>query len=320
MTEIALEHCPFCYPHPACDEYPPYVTQEPGVTNYWSVWARCCDFYGPMFATPELAAEAWNRRGMVTNLEDTETIDLFEGILGADPEAFLTESIVYSVTQNELLKFASVLAPRHAMEAVARLQRRLTAEREGVQEYKAQQCKAVTALEDELAASQKAAARWEKRYEQQKGCARTFKSQRDQIRADTDLALLFANSLLDSLSHLDENSTSGLGCELIALLQSDVNEFISTMQAHEKYYTSPNEVITAPSKEFEDTKRLCILLSSDRKDMLDLMRELSENIDLTDVRLVSDMIESILAKLNQRRDEVFEISDRIFKDAPVPSA
>jgi hypothetical protein len=249
MTDITLLHCPFCYPHPACDEYPPLVTQEIGGSNSWSVWARCCDFYGPLFSTPELAAEAWNRRGMVTKLEDKETIDLFEGILGADPEAFLTDSVVYSVTQNELLKFASVLAPRHAMEAVARLQRRLTAEREGVEEYKTQQNLAITALEQELADKTQSAARWEKRYEQQKGCARTFKSQRDQIRADTDLALLFANSIIEDLSHLDENSMSGVDCELIALLQSQVNEFISTMQAHEKYYTSQNEVIIAPSKE-----------------------------------------------------------------------
>lgn len=498
MTDITLAHCPFCYPHPACDEYPPFVTQEIGGSNSWSVWARCCDFYGPLFSTPELAAEAWNRRGMVTKLEDKETIDLFEGILGADPEAFLTDSIVYSVTQNELLKFASVLAPRHAMEAVARLQRRLTAEREGMEEYKARQnlavteleqeledavtlgdqlhvdrnglielitmmmghtptvhfstllkngqggagasrsvikfmCTvidlllldeqtpsiakgafsvarqywfegvgtesdldvarsqcwefleakgsgvdisdnedavtrallcvlspdkiddedfvheslewlfemvssftevrlhqrltaerevgeehksqhnlAITALEQELADKTQSAARWEKRYEQQKGCARTFKSQRDQIRADTDLALLFANSLLESLSHLDENSMSGVDCELIALLQSQVNEFISTMQAHEKYYTSQNEVIIAPSKELEDTKRLCILLSSDRKDMIDLLRKFSEDIDVTDVQLVAEMIQSTLGGMHKRRDEIFQISERLF--------
>jgi hypothetical protein len=316
MTDIPLVHCPFCYPHPACDEYPPFVTQEIAGSNSYCVWARCCDFYGPLFATPELAAEAWNRRALVTKLEDKETIDLFEGILGADPQAFLTESVVYSVTQNELLKFASVLAPRHASEAVARLQRRLTAEREGMEEYKAQQCKAVTALEEELETFRKAADRWEKHYEQQKGCARNFKDQRDQLKADSELALNFANVLLENLGSLDEHSMSGLDCEIVALMQSEVSEFISTMQAHEKHYTSPNEVITAPAQDIEDAKRLCILLSSDRKDMLGLLREFSEDIDITDVQLVAETIQSLLEKMNLRRDEIFQISNRVFKDLP----
>jgi hypothetical protein len=240
-TEIALEHCPFCYPHPACDEYPPFVTQEPGVNRYWSVWARCCDFYGPLFATPESAAEAWNRRGMVTKMEDKETIDLFEGILGADPEAFLTESIVYSVTQNELLKFASVLAPRHAMEAVARLQCRLTAERQGVEAYKAQQNLAVTALEQEIADQTKSAKRWKKRCEQQKGCARTFKSQRDQIKADIEASQNFLGQLIEDLECLDLAAIGSVDRALLESGLADTREFITKLKFHERYYSLPTE-------------------------------------------------------------------------------
>jgi lysyl-tRNA synthetase class I len=316
MTELALEPCPFCYPHPACDEYPPYVTQEIVGSNSWCVWARCCDFYGPLFATPELAAAAWNRRGMVTKLEDKETIDLFEGILGADPQAFLTDSIVYSVTQNELLKFASVLAPRHAMEAVERLQRRLTAERQGVEDYEAQQNLAVTALEEELAHQTKSATRWEKRYEQQKGCARSFKCHRDQLRVDLDVTHAFLGRLVEDLECIDDAAIGQLNSELLESKKTEARELVEKIKSHERFYSSPGEVINNPEQALEEAKRLCVLLNSDRKDVLDFITTLTDDADLTDEKLVADLIEAVLNKMDLRRDEIFQISDQVFKDHP----
>lgn len=238
MTDFALEPCPFCYPHPACDEYPPSITQEIVGSNSWCVHAPCCDFYGPLFGTKAEAAKAWNRRGMVTPMDDQQAIELFEGILASDPQAFLAGSTVYQVTKDELLKYVAELAPKHAMEAVARLQRRLKAEREGVEDYKAQTNKAVIALEDELEAQTKSSTRWENRYEQQKGCARNFKSQRDQLKEDSELTQEFMRGLLDNLNGLDDADMGKMDRGSVIALRAEVSEFISKIKAHERYYSS----------------------------------------------------------------------------------
>jgi hypothetical protein len=47
-------------------------------------------------------------------LDNKQVIDLFEGVIGTDPQAYLENSIVYQVTQDELLKFAGVLAAKQA--------------------------------------------------------------------------------------------------------------------------------------------------------------------------------------------------------------
>ncbi|WP_338924654.1 hypothetical protein V0M98_34105 (plasmid) [Pseudomonas silesiensis] len=45
-------------------------------------------------------------------LDDQQVIDLFETVIGTDPQAYLENSIVYQVTQDELLKFAAALRAR----------------------------------------------------------------------------------------------------------------------------------------------------------------------------------------------------------------
>lgn len=45
-------------------------------------------------------------------LDDQQVIDLFETVIGTDPQAYLENSIVYQVTQEELLKFAAALAAK----------------------------------------------------------------------------------------------------------------------------------------------------------------------------------------------------------------
>lgn len=110
MADLHLEPCPFCYPHPACDEYPPVIKKEIDNSSYWSVWAPCCDFYGPLHSTPEEAAAAWNRRGLASQVTDQEVIETFERVLAADPQAFLEDTVVYSVTQDELLQFVAAMA------------------------------------------------------------------------------------------------------------------------------------------------------------------------------------------------------------------
>ena len=62
-----LKACPFCYPHPACDEYPPYITQEIADSGAWCVHAPCCDFYGPLSSTKEEATRKWNTRDQLPN-------------------------------------------------------------------------------------------------------------------------------------------------------------------------------------------------------------------------------------------------------------
>lgn len=151
LEEIELEPCPFCYPHVAGDEYPPTIKKEIDGSKYWCVWAPCCDFFGPLHLTPQEAAAAWNRRGLVSQVTGKEVVDTFEKILAKDPQAILENSVVYSVTQEELLEFVAQMAPKQARDAIATLTRRLKAEREGVEEYKLMSSQAVTALEQELA-------------------------------------------------------------------------------------------------------------------------------------------------------------------------
>lgn len=57
-----LAPCPFCYPHAACDEYPPYLTHEIKESSAWCVHAPCCDFYGPLSTTEDEAIRKWNAR------------------------------------------------------------------------------------------------------------------------------------------------------------------------------------------------------------------------------------------------------------------
>ena len=45
-------------------------------------------------------------------LDNKQVIDLFETVIGTDPQAYLENSIVYQVTQDELLKFAAALRAR----------------------------------------------------------------------------------------------------------------------------------------------------------------------------------------------------------------
>jgi hypothetical protein len=50
----------------------------------------------------------------VKALDNKQVIDLFEGVIGTDPQAYLENSIVYQVTQDELLKFAAELVANQA--------------------------------------------------------------------------------------------------------------------------------------------------------------------------------------------------------------
>lgn len=45
-------------------------------------------------------------------VDDQQVIDLFEKVIGTDPQAYLANSIVYQVTQEELLKFAAALSAK----------------------------------------------------------------------------------------------------------------------------------------------------------------------------------------------------------------
>jgi hypothetical protein len=47
-------------------------------------------------------------------LDNKQVIDLFERVIGTDPQAYLENSIVYQVTQDELLKFAADLVAKQA--------------------------------------------------------------------------------------------------------------------------------------------------------------------------------------------------------------
>lgn len=105
MAHPQLESCPFCCP-------PKAAAALVGGPNLWRVFAPCCKFYGPAFGTAEEATRAWNKRGIAAPLDEKSTIDLFEVIIGTDPQAFLHESVVYQVTQVELLKFAQTLVSK----------------------------------------------------------------------------------------------------------------------------------------------------------------------------------------------------------------
>lgn len=68
---VELAPCPFCYPHPSCDEYPPWVTQEIADSGAWCIHAPCCDFYGPLSSTKAEAARKWNARAkLIQTLHD----------------------------------------------------------------------------------------------------------------------------------------------------------------------------------------------------------------------------------------------------------
>ncbi|MBI6885752.1 Lar family restriction alleviation protein [Pseudomonas putida] len=125
MSNIALAPCPFCYPHPACHEHPPVMTKEDPGSRCWCVYAPCCDFFGPIFETQEEAAAAWNKRGQLGKVQDAQILGLFESVLASDPQAYLSGSTVYQVTDKELLAFVSKIPALVALEAIATLQKQV---------------------------------------------------------------------------------------------------------------------------------------------------------------------------------------------------
>ena len=132
-----LKACPFCYPHPACDEYPPYITQEIADSGAWCVHAPCCDFYGPLSSTKEEAARKWNTRAQLPSQggEAVEVVayhgirpDSGEGFVGARwPNAFGQDCIVeplMTVAQHQRI-VADLTANRDALLNVMRARKML---------------------------------------------------------------------------------------------------------------------------------------------------------------------------------------------------
>lgn len=218
MEQIQLEPCPFCFPHAAGDEYPPTIKKETDGSKYWCVWAPCCDFFGPLHLTPQEAAAAWNRRGLVSQVTGKEVVDTFEKILAKDPQAFLEKSVVYSVTQEELLEFVAQMAPKQARDAIATLTRRLNAEREGVEEYKLMSSQAVTALEQELAELNKSSEVWKARAALAKG----FQDKNRFHREHLEDAFISLAGLLHDVQCLDDGDMPPHNREILAAMDSEM--------------------------------------------------------------------------------------------------
>ena len=220
VEHIELEPCPFCYPHAAGDEYPPTIKKEVDGSRYWCVWAPCCDFFGPLFLTPQEAATAWNRRGLVSQVTGKEVVETLEKILAEDPQAILENSAVYSVTQEELLEFVAQMAPKQARDAIATLTRRLKAEREGVEEYKSISSLAVTALEQELAELKKSSEVWKARAALAKG----FKDKNKFHREHLEDVFMSLAGLLHDVQSLDDGDMPPHNREILAAMDTEMKD------------------------------------------------------------------------------------------------
>lgn len=218
LEHLVLEPCPFCYPHAACDEYPPLITQEINGSKYWCVHAPCCDFYGPLHLTPEEAAAAWNRRGLVSAITGKEVVETFEKILSADPQAFLGDEVVYSVTQGELLQFASQIAPRHARDAITALAGQLKREKAGAEECQAKSSAAITALEQELAALTSSSEIWKARA----GLAKGFMGKNRYFREHAEDVFVSLAGLIHDVQSLDDGDMPPHSRAILTAMESEM--------------------------------------------------------------------------------------------------
>lgn len=220
MQDIVLEPCPFCYPHAACDEYPPIITHEIDESKSWCVHAPCCDFYGPLHGTPEQAAAAWNRRGLVSAVKPDRVLSILEGVL-ADGLAGSGRS--FKMSEGQALAFASALAPFQAQEAIGTLKRELKAEREGFENYKAQQITAFASMEKALDEQAKDAQGWKLRA----GATRGVMNKNAQLMIYLEETYGCLHVWLAQVTRFDETSMSELDRGTLRSIEYEICDLIN---------------------------------------------------------------------------------------------
>lgn len=220
MTGLELDPCPFCYPHPACDEYPPVVKKEADNTRYWSVWAPCCDFYGPMHATPEEAARAWNKRGFPAELTSYEVVQEMERVLHIESQPFQA----YTASRSQLIEFAERLAPLHARDAIADMTRRLDLERRraGAKEQEQVSSETLSETLQELVREIQAEGYWKKSL-----LALVNLQGKDLLRDHLAEEMVVLTMLQDELGGLDTGDMPGWQAESIRKAESKLKEFMA---------------------------------------------------------------------------------------------